>query len=194
MTFVLIVPQKIGRKDWNVPKSVWRLRMYVCMYNKIWKRDVAATIGASRLAKKLRFFVFKFIGLWLSSGQHNLALMGGNLQRIASIFSGCISWVCLSLPCLCPSMCMSPCSTVCMSLPLVCLSLPCACHYRLHVLHVCMSPLCMSRRMFIPPSVSSSRMYVLPMCTIQYVQPCICPNMCMSLWVYVPPFLFFRRM
>lgn len=95
--------------------------------------------------------------------------------------------VCLSLPCAFPESVHVPlfACPFCVYIPPIVFSIVCT-YVGLSVCPtVCMSPLCMSRRMFVPSSVCSSRMYVLSMRTIRpnrvYVQTRVCPSECMFL-------------
>lgn len=154
-----------------------------------------------KAAKKRRFFPFQIHRTWLSSGLHDLNQRWRDLQRIAINFSGCISCVCLSPPCVCPSMYLSLLHVylgVCMSRrATVCISLPCVCPERVHV-PLCVCPL----SVYVPPILFSlvymllrvyvPAVYVLP-CVRSSVcmpSPCVCPScvspsVCMFLRMYI---------
>lgn len=112
-----------------------------------------------------------------------------------------MSPVCISHPCVWPSMCIS-------RRPTVCLSPPCVYPLSVYVSPCECTGVCMYRRVYVPscgfltlfisaacmciPSVYMSPPSVYPTVYVShrmYIPPCTCPSVCMSHRVYVPPYL-----
>lgn len=125
---------------------------------------------AINAAKKRAFSCFQI--------HRNWALSSGLQDLLTLVWRDCISCVCLSPPCTCPSMCMSRRSIVCMSLP-------CVCPERVHVPTLCVCPSeCMFLRIYIA-RMYVPRMYVCP--HYVYVPNRVyVPSVCMFLRMYVP--------